>query len=149
MRNESTTLTSRSSNHSPKKFGNAIPRSRSGYVTQMFSRAYQPLAVHCDVKDASEGFDVNVKRSEDGNTLVMQVVNPNDTEQHSRLKLTGFAPRSSKATIVTLQGPMNAANTAEQPGAIVPAQQEWPHGVANGEAKYVFAARSVTVIRFE
>ena len=62
---------------------------------------------------------------------------------------TGFAPRSSKAIIVTLQGSMNSANTAEQPGAIVPAQQEWPHGVANGEAKYVFAARSVTVIRFE
>ena len=120
-----------------------------GYVTQMFSRAYQPLAVHCDVKDASDGFDVSVKRSEDGQILVMQVVNPNDTEQSSRIKLAGFAPRSTKATIVTLQAPMNATNTADQPGAIVPSQQDWPHGLANGEAKYVFAARSVSVIRFE
>ncbi len=120
-----------------------------GYVTQMFSQAWQPLAVSCDVKNASEGFDVSVKRSEDGQTLVLQVVNPSDTEQSSRIQLTGFAPRSPKATVVTLQGSLNATNTADQPGAIVPSQQDWPHGMTNGEAKYTFPVRSVTVIRFE
>jgi alpha-L-arabinofuranosidase-like protein len=120
-----------------------------GCVTQMFSRFFQPLAVRSDVRDASDGFDVCVKRSEDRQTLVLQVVNPNDEPQSSRIKLTGLVPRSSKATVVTLQGPLTVTNTAAQPGAIVPDQKHWPHGLANGEAKYVFPPRSVTVMRFD
>jgi hypothetical protein len=120
-----------------------------GYVTQMFSRAYQPLAVRCDVKEGGEGFEVSVKRSDDGKTLVLQVVNPNDTAKSSWIKLTGFTPRVPKASIITLQGQLNAANTADQPGMIIPSQQDWPHGFANGVMQYVFPPRSATVMRFD
>jgi hypothetical protein len=120
-----------------------------GYVTQMFSQAYQPLAVNCNVKDASEGFDVSVKRSEDGKTLVLQAVNPNDTAQSSRIKVAGTVPGFRKSTVVTLQGPIDATNTADKPTAIVPVQQVRSHGLTNGETTYAFPPRSVTVIRFD
>jgi hypothetical protein len=68
-----------------------------GYVTQMFARNYLPKLVQCHLTGAKEAIEVSAKRSEDGMTLVLQVVNPTDKAIPAQIHLAGFAPMKSVA----------------------------------------------------
>jgi alpha-L-arabinofuranosidase len=118
------------------------------YVTQMVARNYQPLVVLANVEGARL-LDVSAKRSDDGRSLVLQVVNTNDQPIDARLDLKGFAPRQSSAHIEELTGDLDAVNTAALPGRVCPMTKEWPHGIAAGFPHYRFPAMSFTVMRFQ
>ena len=49
-----------------------------GYVTQMLSHNYLPQLVKCQTTGANGKLDANATRSDDGKTLVLQVVNSSD-----------------------------------------------------------------------
>ncbi|MGH7969507.1 MAG: alpha-L-arabinofuranosidase C-terminal domain-containing protein, partial [Limisphaerales bacterium] len=119
-----------------------------GYVTQMLSRNYLPLVVSCEVQHPpGDPLDVCATRSEDGKTLVLEVVNPGRRAFTLPLKITGFTPAKSVAQVQTLAGGLDARNTAEQPDSLKPTVSEWKHGLEDGETTVTFPPRSFTVIR--
>ncbi len=116
-----------------------------GYVTQMISRNHQPLVVKsdCPMRD----LDVSATKSEDGRTLVLQVVNVSEKAVTLPLKIAGFIPVHSGAQVLTLEGRLDARNTADNPGAIQPTSVAWQHGLKDGESKVTFPGYSFTIIR--
>jgi hypothetical protein len=118
------------------------------YVTQMVARNYLPLAVSSAVEGAAS-LDVSAKKSEDGRSLVLQVVNTHERATETRLDLAGFQPRRPTAHVEELAGELDAVNTATVPGRICPTTRRWPHGIAVGNPQYTFPAMSFTVLRFE
>ncbi|HWB13862.1 MAG TPA: alpha-L-arabinofuranosidase C-terminal domain-containing protein [Pirellulales bacterium] len=118
------------------------------FVTQMVSGNYQPLAVKAAVEGAAS-LDVSAKRSDDGRTLVLQVVNTHDQPVRTRLDLAGFVPRKAAARAEELTADLDAVNTASAPTKVQPTVKEWPHELARNAARYTFPAMSFTVLRFE
>lgn len=116
-----------------------------GYVTQMISRNHQPLVV--ESKSPAHDLDVSATKSEDGKTLVLQVVNAGEKPLTLPLKISGFTPAKPVAQVLTLEGPLDASNTASSPEAVKPAASEWRHGLENGGTTVTFPGHSFTVIR--
>lgn len=119
-----------------------------GYVTQMFSRHYQPLLVQSEALNDSGRLAVSAQRSADGRTLVLQVVNFSEQPTTATLELAGFTPRRAQATVQTLAGALEARNTAYNPKLLTPTVRDWPHGLKDGRTTYTFAPNSVTVMQF-
>lgn len=117
------------------------------FVTQMVARNYQPQGVKATVEGAAS-LDLSAKRSEDGRTLVLQVVNTNDTPISARLELKDFVAVKSTAHIEELAAALNAVNTVTTK-TVQPISKQWTHNLASGTAKYTFPAMSFTVLRFE
>jgi len=119
-----------------------------GYVTQVFSRNYQPLLVASQVQ-GDTGLDVNAKRTENGKVLLVQVVNPTPQSAPAILQLNAFVPSHPKAQVTELAGPLSATNTAEEPTRLKPRSFSWEHKLRKGNTDFTFAPFSVTLIRFE
>ncbi|HEY3269385.1 MAG TPA: family 16 glycoside hydrolase [Armatimonadota bacterium] len=120
-----------------------------GYAARMLSRAYLPLLVRCDMAGAAGQLDVVARRSMSGRALGLEAVNPGDDPVPVEIRLSGYVPRKPWARVTVLAGPLDAVNTAANPGAIVPKEREWTHGLKDGVTRYTFPPRSFTVIRFE
>jgi len=120
-----------------------------GYVTRMLSRNYQPVVVGTEVRGADGKLDVTAKRSEDGRTLVLQVVNVGGQPAAAAITLGGFTPRKPAAWAEELCGPLEAVNTAQEPNRLRPRESEWKHGCENGVVRRTFPPYSFTVLRFE
>ncbi len=122
-----------------------------GYVSRMFSRNYLPHLVSCEVTGPAGALDANAKKSTDGKTLVLQVVNPAETALSLRVHLAGFVPRRSQAQVTELSGALDAVNTAIRPDTVVPQQSRWSHGIHKGSrtTNRVFPPHSITLMRFE
>jgi hypothetical protein len=120
-----------------------------GYVTQMYSCNYLPQLVQCQVTGAKETVDVSAKRSDDGRTLVLQVVNPTGQAIPTPIHLAGFVPQEAVAQVTELSGALDARNTAAHPRAIVPQSRPWKHALQDGATSYTFPPYSVTVLRWE
>ena len=116
-----------------------------GYVTQMISRNYQPIEVKTESLDRD--IDVSATKSEDGKTLVLQVVNVGAKPARLPLKISGFVPAKPVAQVLTLEGPLDACNTADNTEAIKPVKTQWKHGLKDGETSVTFPAHSFTIIR--
>jgi alpha-L-arabinofuranosidase len=115
----------------------------------MISRNYQPLVVKSEIENSTNNFlDVCATKSEDGKTLVLQIVNANATEVTLPLKIRGFTPSKPVAQVQTLSGSLDARNSAANPYSIQPTSIEWKHGLKRGETTVSFAPRSFTIIRF-
>ncbi len=120
-----------------------------GYVTQMMARNYQPNLVECEVTGPEGVLDANAKLSDDGKTLVLQVVNPTDSKVTARTQIRGFVPARREAQALELSGNLDAVNSSGNTNAIVPLQIAWEHRVREGGANYTFPPRSFTVLRLE
>jgi alpha-L-arabinofuranosidase len=116
-----------------------------GYVTQMISRNHEPLVVKSE--SPNPDIDVTATKSEDGKTLVLQIVNLGARAVTLPLKISGFIPAKPKAQILTLAGPLDAVNTADHLESIKPVTTEWKHGLKDGETAVTLPAHSFTVIR--
>ncbi len=120
-----------------------------GYVLQMTRRNFQPLLVKSEVQGPSDKLSVNVKKSEDGKTLVVQVVNWGESARPVQIEIEGISPRKATATVEQLSGPLEGVNPAEESTRIVPRKSEWKHELAGGRAAFSFPAHSVTMLRIE
>lgn len=116
-----------------------------GFVTRMMSRNSEPLVVKSE--SLAPNVDVSATKSQDGKTLVLQVVNVGDETMTLPLKIFGFVPVRPVAQRLTLEAPLDARNTASMSGAIKPVLTEWKHCLENGATTVTFPARSFTVIR--
>jgi hypothetical protein len=120
-----------------------------GYVTQMLSRNYLPQLAGCEVTGTESGLDAVATRSDNGKTLVLQVVNAMNKEAMVQIHLTGFVPKKPVAQAVELSGGFEAVNTATETNNVVPKQSAWTHGIKDGMTTRVFPPYSFTVLRFE
>ena len=120
-----------------------------GYVTQMLSRNYLPQLVQCEVTGAQGQLDASATRSDDGKTIVLQVVNPGDLAMTAQIHIAGFVPVVPTVQVTELSGQPDAVNTAGQPEALVPKQSEWQHEIKEGVTGRAFPPHSFTVMRFE
>jgi alpha-L-arabinofuranosidase len=121
----------------------------AGYVTKMQAKNELPLLIKCDVEPADPThLDVTATRSEDGKTLVLQVVNLKDA-QAVQLDLGGFVPAKSTAHVTELAGPPDAVNTVDKPANIVPKEGDWVIERSGGKILRELPAHSFTILRFE
>ncbi|HEY3414919.1 MAG TPA: family 16 glycoside hydrolase [Armatimonadota bacterium] len=118
-----------------------------GYVTQMLARNYLPQLVKCEVTPAENQLDANATASEDGKTVVLQVVNPTNEVVTAEIHLAGFIPMRAYAETTELSGGQEAVNTATDPRAIVPIRGRWKHGMKDGISTRTFPPYSFTIIR--
>jgi alpha-L-arabinofuranosidase len=121
----------------------------AGYVTQMQAKNDLPVLLKCDT-DSSDAahLDVTATRSEDGKTLVVQIINLKDAES-VQVDLGGFVPSKSTAHVTELTGPLDAVNTAEKPTNIVPKETDWAIERLAGKVQRDLPAHSFTILRFE
>ncbi len=118
-----------------------------GYVPRMISKNYQPLVVKCG--SLTPNLDVCATKSEDGKTLVLQVINAGDTVAILPLNISGFTPRKTIAQVEVLAGLPNAKNTAEATEVIKPISSIWKHGLSAGITTSSFPAHSFSLIKLE
>lgn len=120
-----------------------------GYVTRMISRNFLPNLVKCEVTDKESKLDVVAKVSDDGKTLILQVVNVNDKAVASAIEISAFVPSKAVAEATTLAGPLDGVNRADKADAVIPVKNEWKHVMREGRTSYTFAPNSLTLLRFE
>ena len=109
---------------------------------------YLPQLLKCEVTDTKGALDATAKRSEDGKTLVLQVVNVGDQPIATTIQIAGFPAGDSVAQVTELSGRLDAVNSAENPNAIVPRQSQWKCEMKEGKTSRVFPAHSFTIIRW-
>ena len=119
-----------------------------GYVTQMISRHYQPLAAECQVTAPPKSLDAIATRSQDGKTLVLQVVNISAQPVTATLKLNGFTPANALAQAEELAGDLDLQNSANDLQKIKPSSLEWKHDLPASPATYSFPPNSFTILTF-
>jgi hypothetical protein len=120
-----------------------------GFLVKMARAHFQPLLVQSQAVGQAEKLSVNAKRSEDGKTLVLQVVNWDDQPRATRLKIGGFTPTNPLAIVEALAGQPEAANTARETDRIVPKRSLWRHEIKDAQATYSFAPHSITFIHLD
>ena len=116
-----------------------------GYAAQMISRNYQPLAV--TVECFVPNLDVSAAKSQDGKTLVLQIVNVGDKAITLPLEITGFVPATTSANVVTLESALDNNNTADAPEKIKPVVSIWKHELLKGPSMVTLPADSFSIIR--
>jgi hypothetical protein len=119
-----------------------------GYAIQMQARNNLRQLLHCDVGKESH-LDVTATRSEDGKTLVLEVVNPGAAES-AAISFSGFTPRKSYAHVTCLAAKSNdTSNTAENPNSLTPKESDINYRLNDRKIVHAFPAQSFTIIRFE
>lgn len=117
------------------------------YAQQMIARHYQPLCIQATTEDAGDALDVTATRSEDGSTIVLQVVNLEPADIPATLSFDGDDPRPGRVSISQLSGALEAANSPDEPTRVAPVNttHTW-----DGDAfTHVFPGHSFTIIQFE
>lgn len=114
------------------------------YAQQMAARNYLPLRVQSDVTGGT-GLDVLATRSEDGKTLVLDVVNTAPSPQRATISLAGFPGVQSKARAWTLAGNPDAVNPPDGPEVVRPLESVFQ--TAGAAFADTFPAHSDTVLR--
>ncbi len=121
------------------------------YVTQMISVHYQPLCLKTSVECPDGHLDVTAKRSEDGRTVVLSVVNLASDPVETRIRFTDYSPQKDTVRVVTLTGQLDEINTPEEPRRVVPTEEVRPltKDARGQDIIYTFPANSFTILRFE
>ena len=116
------------------------------YAQQMAARNHQPLCVACDADSPNRDLDVTATRSEDGKTVVLQVVNSGNQPHRADIRLEEFLP-AARTEVWTLSGDLNAVNTPD-----APEQVRWTHtmsDVPGATFAHTFPPYSYTILRLQ
>jgi len=120
----------------------------------MVSRAYRKWLLECGVQGSEaapdpDWLDVVATGKEEGSSVVVRIVNRSGEPQGIGLDLVNWRPGSDQATIVSLDAPPDAHNTAEQPYRVIPRQRIVKHHLPHSPANMTVEPHSFTTIRFE
>lgn len=113
------------------------------YAQQMAANNHLPLRVQSTL-NGSQDLDVTATRSENGNVLVLHVVNATSTPKAAAIALDGFNGMKANAQVQTLAAEPKAVNSSN--GEEVRTQKS-TLAVAGTGFNYVFAANSYTILR--
>jgi alpha-L-arabinofuranosidase len=115
------------------------------YSQQMIARHQQPVLLHASVEGAGDALDVNAARSEDGKTVVVKIVNQEDTHLPLLVDL-GAAAELGSVRITCLSGPLDGVNSPEEPRRYAPVEstQSWD----GRPLEHTIPGNSFTIIQF-
>jgi alpha-L-arabinofuranosidase len=110
-------------------------------VTEMITRNFRPQVLSADVSSPGDVLDATALADDGGVTL--QVANVGDARVRTSIELPGAM---GDVVVTRLSGPLDDANTAEDPERVVP----WSRTVRAeaGRVELTFDAHSFTVLRF-
>lgn len=112
------------------------------YAQKMQAENHLPLLVQSQTESS---LDVTATRSEDGNTLVLHVVNTNPDNIQTTITLNGFEGRKTEAETFVLSGDLNSRNT---PPELDKHKTINTKIVLKGDAPtYNFSAHSYTILK--
>ena len=117
------------------------------YAEQMAAKHYQPHRLSSNVSSPSNELDVTATKSATGDTIVLKVVNTGDSPCSTTITIEGVDSIAPVAKTLLLTGDLNAVNTADNPGCVVPVEGAIEN--ASTVFDYTFPAYSYTVIEFE
>jgi hypothetical protein len=120
-----------------------------GYVTKMYSENFEPVEVRSRVSDLNNDLDVSAQLSQDGKTLVLEVVNTGEKVAPASILIRGYSPAHYPAEVEELSGSLSAMNTEAMTNQIQAIQKHWLRHSKNSETEYDFQPHSVTVIKFK
>jgi hypothetical protein len=115
------------------------------YVTQILAKPALPWRVAATVEGGDASLDVTVRRSENGKTLQLQVVNLDAEPIQAGITVSGFGPFDEPLKVIELKGELAATNTADNPKAVAPTERELT--VKGEDFEYTFPGHSLTVLR--
>lgn len=119
------------------------------FTMQMLSRHWLPLCVRAEVTGGEGALDVTAKRSEDGRTLQLQVVNYGNADISATVGLKGFRPTKPEASAEVLTGAPEAVNSATQPDVVKPRREQVKVEVGADSFVHSFPAHSFTILRLQ
>jgi len=120
----------------------------SYYVTQMMANNYLPLVIKSDFNTKNDTLDITSRKSADGKTVIVQVVNNKGMPVNADVVLKGYAASHNTASVTVLKGyELNDWNTADDPYKIKSVR----HNIAikNNGCNYTFEPYSFTILKFE
>lgn len=117
-------------------------------VDQMMYTTWTPKLVETDCSSPGNAIDAIARISEDGKTLVLQVVNSEPAPVQTSLTMAGFET-VKLAQVIELQAALEAKNIAQNQTQVIPEQDKWQHGLQKGADRYTFPPYSFTIIVFE
>jgi alpha-L-arabinofuranosidase len=112
---------------------------------QMIREHYQPLLIRT-VTDAAEDLDVTVTRSQEGDTVVVKVVNLKAVDQPTRIEFESDF-EGKNVTIHWLTDSLDARNTPQEPHKVTAKKSEISWGSEGCE--YTIPAYSFTILEFK
>ena len=115
----------------------------------MVSRNYLPLCVKAEATSPGNALDTSATLSDDGKTLILQVVNAGKLASSARIELTGFEPRKPAAHATVLSVDWEAINTPDRPDSVKPTEGDWRPEFKNGAVIRTFPPYSFTVLHFK
>lgn len=118
------------------------------YVDQMISRHAAPMVLECEYSSSGSHINALARKSEDGKSLVLQVVNFDRAPVTARLKLDGFeladvAPVTAETLSAQL---LPDQNTPDKPRAIVPVIERRTLATASSASAWTFPGYSFTLL---
>ncbi len=117
------------------------------YAQQMAAGGHLPCRVASDVSGDDTNVDVTATRSENGDTLVLKLVNVADKPRRCDIRLEHFGPLEPTAKVQTLRGALSDVNTPEQPERIRSVESTLDHAADRFE--YEAPPYSYTVLRMK
>jgi hypothetical protein len=115
------------------------------YAQQMIARSYQPLCIRAVAEGASEALDLTATRSDDGRTVVVKAVSLEAQDLPVSIVL-GAGVGFERVSITCLAGPLDGANSPEEPRKIVPVKQE--RAWSGGAFEHLLPGHSFTILEF-
>ena len=119
------------------------------YVDRMIYRNWTTNLVDVSFASPRNALDATARISDDGTTLIVQVVNIEPDAVKTKISIAGFATVKPVARVIQIQGDLEDENTAAEPGRIAPVERDWKHNIAGGTTAFTFAPYSFTILRFD
>jgi len=114
----------------------------------MVAEDYLPQVVKTDFISKTDSLDITSRKSADGKTITIQVVNNKPTAVSVELVLAGQKMSAGKLSVTELKArSLDDWNTAEAPYRIVPVKKAVK--ITGNNCSYTFAPYSFTLLRFE
>lgn len=115
------------------------------WAQQMASLNHLPNRVESEITGPAKGLDVTATRSDDGDTVVVSVVNSSTHACRSAIRLEGMVRSAHRADAWTLASEdVRAVNTADEPERI-----RWHRSeLSAAPAEFTFAPYSYAILRF-
>ncbi len=118
------------------------------YTQQMAARNHLPLRV-ASTLEGSADLDVTATRSEDGQTLVLHVVNLSKDAVTAQLNIKGVNLTETAVHVETLAAPPSAFNSFDAPDRVRTQSGEWKPATQDDAVTYTFVPHSITILRFK
>jgi alpha-L-arabinofuranosidase len=112
------------------------------YAQQMASANHLPLLV---LSGTVTGLDITATRNENGDTIMLHVVNTNSAGKRTTLSIKGFSRSSGSVNAYTLSGPLSSVNSPTDPESIKTIETTLQTRIDS--FSYTFPAYSFTILR--